>query len=368
MYLDEYVKSQSSRRTALLLKDSINGLAYIKRIVFDCDGVLVDIRNSYDLTIIETLEYIFKPVGLKARIGRSEIERLRFTGLYNNDWDTTYALSVLVFSSLSSSSRTAVNCWLRTGTIIESEEGLDGESLMSRFDTFLRSLKNDPTKDVEECARTVLSERGSSCELDEFLGLLNWPNIPSRSLLVKLFDSRYYGRPLYERIYGEEPPLPIDHGLIENEKLLVSEDTLAKLTKHVESPLLMITGRSRIGVEHVLGSLAKHFDMDSSVFIEDLMRHDLEKANNLKKPSPYYLIELAGGLKTLYVGDSAEDMQMVELANRALSQILFAGVIGFKEDRQTAEKYFMAKGADMIVETVEDLSAVLSHLSSGESR
>ncbi|MGQ9781409.1 MAG: hypothetical protein ACUVQ8_04040 [Nitrososphaeria archaeon] len=366
MYDRGYVRIRSKGRTALVLRESMNRLSTIKKIVFDCDGVLVDSRSSYDLTILETLKYIFKPVNSRARIGRNQIEKLRFTGLYNNEWDTVYALSIFTFSMLSRDSSADVNRWLEgkvaTGNIEESKE----DNLEFEFNNFLSSLKNDPTKDAERYARTLSSQRGISQELDKFLRLLNWPGYPSQSLLVKLFDSRYYGRSLYKKIYGLEPPLDVDRGLIENEKPLASEDSLARLIGCTKSPLLMLTGRSKIGAEHVLGSLANYFDMDSSVFIEDLMRHDMGKAKGMKKPSPSGLIELARGSVTLYVGDSAEDIQMTKLAKDKSVDIYFAAVTGFKEDPSLAEKYFTSERADILVKTVDDLSDVYLGLSSRE--
>ena len=50
-YNDVYIKNQS------LLHD-------IDSIIFDCDGVLIDITNSYDLTIKQTVYYILKNMNI----------------------------------------------------------------------------------------------------------------------------------------------------------------------------------------------------------------------------------------------------------------------------------------------------------------
>ena len=56
-------------------------------IIFDVDGVLVDVRESYHRTIVDTVRYF---TGRK--IPRSEIHRWKNRGGYNDDWKLTHAL------------------------------------------------------------------------------------------------------------------------------------------------------------------------------------------------------------------------------------------------------------------------------------
>ncbi len=56
-------------------------------ILFDMDGVLVDVRCSYRKAIQETVAYF---TGKQAKT--SEIQRLKEMGGYNNDWDLTEAI------------------------------------------------------------------------------------------------------------------------------------------------------------------------------------------------------------------------------------------------------------------------------------
>ncbi|MBI2547956.1 histidinol-phosphate transaminase [Candidatus Woesearchaeota archaeon] len=58
-----------------------------KILLFDMDGVLVDVRQSYRRAIQETAAFF-----TQARIDPSEIEQLKRQGGYNNDWDLTEAL------------------------------------------------------------------------------------------------------------------------------------------------------------------------------------------------------------------------------------------------------------------------------------
>ena len=63
-------------------------------IIFDCDGVLIDISKSYDLTITKTTSYvlenfanIFDGIPINSQI----IDGFKSTGGFNDEVDLTYA-------------------------------------------------------------------------------------------------------------------------------------------------------------------------------------------------------------------------------------------------------------------------------------
>ncbi len=56
-------------------------------IIFDVDGVLVDVRESYHRTIVDTIRFF-----TGRRLARSEIHRWKNRGGYNDDWKLTHAL------------------------------------------------------------------------------------------------------------------------------------------------------------------------------------------------------------------------------------------------------------------------------------
>jgi len=75
-------KEQSS-----VLIDEIKKILGEKVILFDLDGVLVDVKNSYRLTIKKTAEFF-----AKQKITYKEIQSFKEKGGYNNDWDLTEAI------------------------------------------------------------------------------------------------------------------------------------------------------------------------------------------------------------------------------------------------------------------------------------
>ncbi len=57
-------------------------------LIWDMDGVLIDVSRSYRRTILETVRY-FCP---KETISIENVNRIKNTSGFNNDWDTTYQL------------------------------------------------------------------------------------------------------------------------------------------------------------------------------------------------------------------------------------------------------------------------------------
>ena len=368
MFVDNFSEIRFKKGKVLVLNKSLNRLDSVKRLVFDCDGVIVDTRNSYDSSIIEVLSYISKPLTGEPLIDQGQIGRLKATGLYNNEWDTVYALTIFVFSQLSKESAKSVLSWLKFGKSIKKIEEIKKGSFQSSFGSFIERLKKDPIDDAEEYARSMCTSNETLNEFEQVIHELGSPLNPSKSLLVKLFDSIYYGNHMYRTVYGSEPLLKKKKGLIENEQVVVSKKSLENLGMKINLPFLMLTGRSRIGVEHVLNALAEYFDFNASIFIEDIVRYDNKKAIPMKKPSPLPLLNLAGNSMTLYVGDSAEDIMMANFAKKSSAEILFAGITGLKEDPESVEKFFMEYDADLIVKSVDELAELYTRKIHGDGR
>jgi phosphoglycolate phosphatase-like HAD superfamily hydrolase len=109
----------------------------------------------------------------------------------------------------------------------------------------------------------------------------------------------------------------------------------------------------------------KFFQDGPMIFLED---HDTNINAMLPipgKPSPESLLlaaEQAGTSHTiLYVGDSAEDLMMTKNAKLIRPNLGFCGVIGAAYSTRRASM-FEERGADAILESVNDLPALLSSL------
>src|SRR6266851_3113575 len=84
-------------------------LKKVDAVAFDCDGVLIDARRSYDATIVAVVEMMVKELtGARLRIAKVApklIAVIRRTGGFNSDWDTTYALTLVSVIALERSRR-----------------------------------------------------------------------------------------------------------------------------------------------------------------------------------------------------------------------------------------------------------------------
>ncbi len=66
-------------------------------IIFDVDGVLIDVKNSFLKAIKETTTYILKNwYGKNVSVTEADIEAIKCVKGFNNDWDATYRLIELL--------------------------------------------------------------------------------------------------------------------------------------------------------------------------------------------------------------------------------------------------------------------------------
>ena len=312
-------------------------------VAFDCDGVLVDTRGSYDAAIARTVETLLE-MRFGCRLPMNDPARrmtflLRRTGAFNNDWDTSFA--IMLFSSIA---------MLETGG---GDVAGRAEELASRF----------ASGTVTDAARDVLSYvggieegavAGDAAALAEWL---SYPGTPPGSLLATVFDELYYGRRGFIECYGEPPRHYSGEGLMGNEKLMFDGDFVRHVTALSGRRPAIITGRPLAGTRMSLGELLSLFDLGSSVFIGDVQDNGW-----IRKPRPGALLKCMDSMRSgtlVYAGNSAEDLQMSAAAVKRGYSIWFAGVCGSGTDAAAARDYFEAEGADMIIHDISQLPTVL---------
>lgn len=328
-------------------------LSKVDCVVFDCDGTLIDVRDSYDATIVQTVlalveEFAGEPPAFDSRTGPELILQVRRTGGFNSDWDTTYALTV--FSVLA----------------LEESRG-DGrvalERLRSMLEGFCSTERLSGYRDVDEY---VDSSGLGSKRLVELRRYLGYPGTPRTSRLASTFDELYYGEDLYRRVYGAEPRKKYGKGLIEKERVIVTERSLQRIGELVgQKRMALATGRPFVAVEHTLGPLLSYFERRASVFIGDgdIFPELAPKLANFKKPSGASLLlaeKVFDSRVMLYVGDSAEDRLMVRDAlPRSSGKMLFAGIYGDSPDERGQISFFSREGSDVVVRDANQISEVL---------
>lgn len=340
---------------ALVLRDSVAELKRVDAVVFDCDGTLIDARLSYDATIMRTVSRMveeFAAVSLPMEeVGGEMILKIRRTGGFNSDWDTTYALSLFSYAAIE---RSRANGKTGTGDVLARL----GE-LVGRFSARSR---------LAGCrsADRFLTREGLASEgLREFRKFMGFPENANRSTMATAFDQLYYGGRLFRRIYGIRPPVWSERGLIENETLFVGREDLTRFKRIIGGRRMAIaTGRPYVAVRHTLGRLLGFFDRDASVYIGDGdVRPELAaELARYRKPSGASLIrawEKLSASVMLYIGDSAEDRLMVDNARKRYRKVLFAGIYGSSFDEESQASYFGKTGSDMVVRSLNQVPALL---------
>src|SRR6266850_3045534 len=298
-------------------------LKRVDAVAFDCDGVLIDARRSYDATIKAVVEMMVKELThVRLRVGKvvpKLIAAIRRTGGFNSDWDTTYALTLISVVALETGKK-------RLGP---RPDPLDA----------IREIVEEFGSAPRETGRVALdsfldarfpSLRGRLDQAREYMG---YPSRSTESRLAKCFDELYFGGVMFQKLNGIPAKNPRRKGLIELERVLVKRKTLDSIAKIVgPARLVIVTGRPYIGTEYSLGkTLMSYFHRGSSMFIgdADIFPELREEYDRYRKPSPEALLRASGRLSSsmlLYVGDSGEDIMMVQHARkRGRKGFLFAG-------------------------------------------
>jgi phosphoglycolate phosphatase-like HAD superfamily hydrolase len=344
----------------------VDTLRLIDTVVFDCDGVLIDSRTSYDRAIETTVAYFLSRIfalRLNANFPVQQlVEVLRGTGQYNNDIDAAAAILVSMVATLPSN-RIAKCLETRNEAVEELQEMLDSEAFASRALRLLEKASQGFTAFVGEVKAGIPE---SAAYIEELLKRLAYPGGPASSPLSRVFDEYYYGPVLLKQLHGLDPVVGCKTGLIDSEKVLISAETLRSLSSLLSKGRMgIVTGRSRLGTEYALGELIKFFEAGPMVFLEDHDPNLNVKQPILGKPNPEPLLlaaEKAGTSRTiLYVGDSAEDLMMTNNAKLVRPNLALCGVVGAAYSQRRAS-LLAERGADAILESVNDLPALLSSM------
>jgi len=336
----------------------------VDAIATDVDGTLIDITDSYNKAICETVNFFLKKLidlTIPKKTIREVTQKLRLTGGFNNDWDTTYTIIMGVLAKLDTDTLAYITRSLRDPCIPENPivtvKKLDYNESLRRILDFADSRG---LKSIEEGLQRVL-EPVKYEYLKQIRRFLGYPDKLDNSLLASIFDELYYGSELYTKITGQPPLLNVKHGLIENEEVIVEEDTLQFLKAKVKGKLGITTGRSRIATEFILGDLLdRFFHKEALIFIEDILRRERNiDPSIVLKPSPYTLKLCLKALSpytvALYIGDSAEDAIMVQRVNSEGERVVFIGVYRYTIDPERAIKTFMELNAIAIIPTINEL-------------
>ena len=297
-------------------------------IIFDCDGVLVDITNSYDQTIVKTTKYVLETL---AKINDSIpidfkiIDGFKSTGGFNDEVDLTYAaiLSIVAAKKLKKDQTEFINL------VIDNSDSTGIKSV----ETFIK----DQT------------------DISEIIEQLSYPGSHKDNILYQIFDQLFYGPELYSKLF-KNPSKFSEPGLIENDVVIFNNDLADKLENKFHKQISMVTGRGKESVKYSLKNLLDKFDLQNSMFLEDEPRE-------LAKPNPQSLVNSITGMNSkscLYVGDSMEDFIMAKKATILGNKTTFCGIIGTSKNPEEKLQLFEQNEAILVLDSINLLPKVLN--------
>ncbi|TLX84514.1 MAG: phosphatase [Thaumarchaeota archaeon] len=299
-------------------------------IIFDCDGVLIDVSNSYDLAIKKTTEFVIKKMASMNKsslVTTKMIDDFKATGGFNDEVDLTYALILSVVAA---------------------------DKMNEQFHEFIfEVIKNADQTGIKSVERFLDALKVNISDIREKLA---YPGQRFENPLSSIFDEIFYGAELYTQLYRRKPEFFNGPGLIENDVVLLNDELIDELQKRFDKKIAIVTGRSLLSSKYSLKKLFDEFDVKNSRFLEDEPR-------KMAKPNPESLISSIRGMDarcTMFVGDSTEDYIMARKTDEFGKATIFCGVYGTSKDSEAKLALFETKNADIIVKSINLIPKTLN--------
>jgi len=306
----------------------IDVLNEIDAIIFDCDGVLIDITKSYDQAIIKTTQYVLKnfaKINDTIDVDFKIIDGFKSTGGFNDEVDLTYAAIISLVAA--------------------KKLGIDQTSFI--FDV----IKNADSSGISSVEQYLENQ----VDISDIKKQLSYPGMHEENLLYQIFDQLFYGPELYQKLFKNSSKFS-ESGLIEQDDVILNNLLIEKLQNKFDSKIAIVTGRGKESTSYSLKTLLDKFDLKNSTFLED-------ESRELAKPNPQSLLDSIKGMKsisTLFVGDSMEDFIMSKKATDLGSNTTFCGIIGTSKNPQEKLELFQRNGAILVLDSINLLPKVLN--------
>jgi len=385
-------------------KDSEKALSDITKVIFDFDGVLVYTSESYRQAIRKVVDYYFLEIlGLEGEKGKlatlGDVQRFKDTGLYNNDWNLTYAVITYYLALLmrklqqrrifqeftkrfSDIEFSGVGSFLQTlgeiGSFLRGY-GLNATELVNMKDdgavgieSLLTRVRLENQSSLEVALKPILQQAGGK-QLVLIRKMVPY-NLEKPDLLKRLFEELYLGAELFTKFYGVPSIFKFDESFLEKENFIPTKKTLDTLRLRF-GKFAIYSEKPRDQGLYLLekNNFKEYFNENGRIFQEDLLeseeiRRKAGESVQLGKPNPTFFIEMvekfAGEARRVaYVGDDIADALLVENArSQGLSNISFFGVLCSSHYPDQLFSQFIEHGADAVMTDVNDIPHLYASL------
>ena len=330
----------------------------VHAIIFDMDGVLIDVSNSYRQAIIQTVDLYFT-IGLGMKYGgpliplltEADVDTLKQAGGFNNDWDITTAFIIYFLEMLPPQSVITLPLKNHIPATLAYLQTIGNRLPMS-----LQHLRQN--KNIPRLARGVTDLGGGLSGTRQLLKRRNRHLLMARGSLLegnvvqRIFQELYLGKSLFEEIYQTKTVIVHETGLINNEHPILDSAVLSNLAQQFK--LGIATGRPRAEAEYSL----KHFRLDPQ-FTAVVTHDEVVAAQAQGKPDPWSLLEAARQIEPspqgcVYIGDTPDDIQAARAANQT-RPFLAIGSLAASHNRPQLQALFEKQQADMIINHPNEL-------------
>ncbi len=321
-----------------------------KLIVFDMDGVLIDVSRSYRDTTRRAARLFLSSAGDGMELpdplfSFSDLARIKQSGGLNNDWDLTRAVIDALFS------------------LVECPAVSKNPDPWKRFTQTLAACSLMPlVKYLKGSDATLFSlyqkrpGHNHAFVTDMYTG-----DVGSGNVIKQIFQEIYLGKSLFEDTYHLPPEVFHREGLIHRESLLIDASTLSRLAR--TNILAIATGRPEsealypLKLHGIQDCFTEVLTLDDCRKEEERIFRETDKQADLGKPDPFMLDRIAGKhaadvSKRYYIGDMPDDMTAAQKSAGAFTGI---GVLFTSPDRRTLSKALKNAGARYVVDTVDEL-------------
>jgi phosphoglycolate phosphatase-like HAD superfamily hydrolase len=388
----------NEERRIYVREDSEEALRGVEKLIFDFDGVLVQTSQSYRQTVRKVVDYYFlELLGLTGEEGKlatlRDIQKFKDTGLYNNDWNLSYAFITyyltlimreleqkgalkeftkrfynLQFSDIKSFIQSLLEAsnFLNRYEITATDLANLKDNGIINLDLFLTQAKLEKPKPIETSLVGVDPEVAED-EQSVARKLVPY-ELEKPDLLKRLFEEIYLGKELFTKFYGVSSFFKFDESFLDKEAFIPTKETLDLLRRRF-GEFGIYSGRPRTQAMYILEKYdyGGYFDEKCSVFLGDLLKSEVEM-EKLGKPDPTLFIKLIEKLVdretgVAYVGDGIADALLVENArSEGVENLLFLGVMSSSEDSNKLFTEYGKHGADIIITEANDIPYILESL------
>lgn len=335
-------------------------------LIFDMDGVLIDVSQSYRKTIQQTIHIYLKDcLGVRANlVSHEEISLFKSVGGFNNDWDLTtgFLLYLLSLSGLPPSPKRR-----RFPNVKEALTFLKKKSSEFKPTTIKPPQKNhlaDFLKKVKSsCGGLKAVRHGLKNSLEGWV--YGSGDLDRENLVKRIFQEVYLGKK-FTAYYHLPRLFHKEDGLYRQERLLIPRSILSSLRK--KTRLGIASGRPRFEAELALKRFRIFPYFDSVVTLDECEQEEARilkisgKRRKLTKPHPYSLLKVIEEIgisnpRCGYIGDVVDDMRAARAARKE-SNILAIGFLSSHTNRKETKEFLLQSGADLIIESPQDLLRV----------